>query len=170
VPHGRLHALSSSAAALVVAAATFLLAAAPAAQATPYGISEPQGLFASCPTHDDPCSSPSGIGGLWNDGAFTSLRSRGRWLQAVRLPVTYDAVATSDGAGGWALSMTIENVPGAGAAAGATAATAGVEDAAASAAADGALGAMACALPFVASTASGNVAVAAFAGASLFAA
>ena len=81
-----------------------MLAAAPAAHATTYGISEPQGLFASCPTNDDPCSSPAGIGGLWNEGAFKSLRSRGRSLQAVRLPVTYDAVATSDGAGGCTLS------------------------------------------------------------------
>ena len=104
MPHGRLHTLSSSAAALVAAAATFLLAATPAAHATTYGISEPQGLFASCPTHDDPCSNPSGVVGLWNESAFTSLRSHGRSLQAVRLPVTYDAVATSDAAGGCMLS------------------------------------------------------------------
>jgi len=103
VPHGRLHALSSSAAALVAAAATFL-AVAPAAQATRFGISEPQGLFASCPTHDDPCSSPSGLGGLWKQTAFASLRAGGRSVQDVRLPVTYDAVATSDGAGGCTLS------------------------------------------------------------------
>ena len=103
MPHGRLHALSSSAAALFAAAA-ILLAAAPGAGATTYGISEPQGLFASCPTHDYPCSSAAGIGGLWRESAFASLRSRGRSVQSVRLPVTYDAVATSDGAGGCTFS------------------------------------------------------------------
>jgi hypothetical protein len=91
------------AAALFVAAAIFLTIA-PGAHATTYGISEPQGLFASCPTNDNPCSSPAGIGGVWNDSAFMWLRSHGRSVQNVRLPVTYDAVATWDGASGCKLS------------------------------------------------------------------
>jgi hypothetical protein len=90
--------------AALLAAAAILLAAAPGAQAITYGISEPQGFFASCPTHDDPCSSPSGLKGLWSESAFASLRSHGRSVQSVRLPVTYDAVATWDPQGGCALS------------------------------------------------------------------
>jgi hypothetical protein len=103
VSHGRLHALSSTAAAISVAAAILLLIPGVAA-ATTYGISEPQGLFASCSTHDDPCTSLSGVDGLWRDSAFTSLRSQGRSVQAVRLPVTYDAVATWTPADGCTLS------------------------------------------------------------------
>lgn len=103
MPHGRLHALSTSAAALVAAAVILLLVPAVGA-ATTYGISEPQGFFASCPTNDDPCSSPAGLAGLWRESAFTSLRSHGRSLQSVRLPVTYDAVAAWDGGSGCTLS------------------------------------------------------------------
>ncbi|MGZ4230601.1 MAG: hypothetical protein ACXVVQ_04150 [Solirubrobacteraceae bacterium] len=95
--------MSSVAAAMLVAAAILLLPPGVAA-ATTYGISEPQGFFASCPTHDDPCSSLSGVDGLWRDTAFTSMRSQGRSMQAVRLPVTYDAVATWNPAGGCTLS------------------------------------------------------------------
>ena len=83
-----------------MAAAAILLIGSPAAGATTYGISDPQGVFASCPTSDNPCTSPSGIGGVWRSSSLAALWESPRSLQSVRLPVTYDAVATSDGAAG----------------------------------------------------------------------
>jgi hypothetical protein len=94
--------VSSWAAALAVAAA-YLIASAPA-RAVTYGISDAQGQFATCPTSDDPCSSPTGVSGFWSSGAFTGLTRGAHPLSGVRFPVKYDAVSTWNGSNGCTLS------------------------------------------------------------------
>jgi hypothetical protein len=90
-------ALSRAAAAAAVA---LLCLTAPAgARAVSYGISDAPGAFASCPTFNTPCSSPGGVGGFWRSPQFAALTSGPRPLARVRLPVTYDAVATWNGSG-----------------------------------------------------------------------
>jgi hypothetical protein len=96
--------MRSSSAAALIAVAVVCLIASPAARAITYGISDSQGTFAACPTYDNPCSSPSGLTGFWQSNAFASLRSSARSVQSVRLPVTYDAVAASNGSNGCTLS------------------------------------------------------------------
>ena len=103
LPHRRVHALTASAAAL--AAAAVCLFAAPGARAVTYGISDAQGLFASCPANDDPCSSPGGVSGFWSSAAFKALTTTAaRPVTGIRLSVKYNAVSTWDGGSGCTLS------------------------------------------------------------------
>ena len=79
--------------------------AAPGARAVTYGISDAQGLFASCPANDDPCSSPGGVSGFWSSAAFKALTTTAaRPVTGIRLSVKYNAVSTWDGGSGCTLS------------------------------------------------------------------
>jgi hypothetical protein len=91
------------AAAAAVAAAASLPAPARAGAIT-YGIGDAHGHFASCPSNDDPCSSPTGLDGYWRSGALTALKASPRPLGGVRMSVKYDAVTAPNGAGGCTVS------------------------------------------------------------------
>jgi hypothetical protein len=103
LPHGRIHALTASAAVLV--AAVICLLTPVGARAVTYAISDAQGLFASCPANDDPCSSPDGVPGFWRNAAFRALTTTAaRPVTGVRLSVKYNAVSTWNDASGCTLS------------------------------------------------------------------
>jgi hypothetical protein len=86
-------------------AAVICLFAPAGARAVTYGISDAQGLFATCPTNDDPCSNPDGVGGFWRSAAFRALTTTAaRPVTGIRLSVKYNAVSTWEGGSGCTLS------------------------------------------------------------------